>query len=354
MPIVPISREVLQGVAAEIARLSGMNSPAKQAEVLTGGLPDGVPITINTGDARFVVYSALNSLNNLGMHSSGVWPILEVARHALYLADETDRAKPLAACVSTIEAYYARATQPEPSHPFGAPQPEAVIGYDKRVNQAFLDGAIRAGKSVGLLRFALPNGRVGAGTAWLLTSKHLITNWHVPALLKQGLTLQDLDANAANATCSFDYHEKREGALPVPVPGRLRVICGDPELDYAVLELAEKIADRQPLTLGSSESCTPGQRLNIPQYPQGGPLRFGIRENVFVARPAPGVLHYITDTEYGSSGSPVCDDEWNVVALHHAFRNVPSTSILGMTVNVYNEGIAIEAIRAHLPAGILA
>jgi hypothetical protein len=109
------------------------------------------------------------------------------------------------------------------------------------------------------------------------------------------------------------------------------------------------IAGRAPLEIGSSAGCKPGHRLNIPQYPQGGPLRFGIRENVFTARPAPQLIHYITDTEFGSSGAPVCDDDWKVVALHHAFRRVPTTLVMGMSVDIHNEGIAIEAIVPRLP-----
>ena len=56
-------------------------------------------------------------------------------------------------------------------------------------------------------------------------------------------------------------------------------------------------------------------------------------------------IHYSTDTEPGSSGSPVLSDAWEVVALHHA--GVPGPGGKGY---VANEGIRISSIVAHLGA----
>jgi endonuclease/exonuclease/phosphatase family metal-dependent hydrolase len=53
------------------------------------------------------------------------------------------------------------------------------------------------------------------------------------------------------------------------------------------------------------------------------------------------VLRYRTDTEPGSSGSPVFNNDWQLVALHHAgYREDGGTAV--------NEGIRISAIVAHL------
>ena len=56
-------------------------------------------------------------------------------------------------------------------------------------------------------------------------------------------------------------------------------------------------------------------------------------------------LHYITDTARGSSDAPVFNDDWQVIALHHAYG--------GMRRDTYgnnrqvNQGILINAIREH-------
>jgi len=59
-------------------------------------------------------------------------------------------------------------------------------------------------------------------------------------------------------------------------------------------------------------------------------------------------VHYRTPTEGGSSGSPVFNSQWKVIALHDAGSNeMPK---LKNKVGYYqaNEGIWIEAIRDQL------
>jgi endonuclease G len=56
-------------------------------------------------------------------------------------------------------------------------------------------------------------------------------------------------------------------------------------------------------------------------------------------------LHYETDTEPGSSGSPVFNDQWEIVALHHA--GVPATEH-GELGGIVNEGIRVSRLLAFL------
>lgn len=61
-----------------------------------------------------------------------------------------------------------------------------------------------------------------------------------------------------------------------------------------------------------------GAALNIIQHPLGGPRQYAISNNRLVDLLPEGFLHYETDTEPGSSGSPVYSDGWELVALHHS------------------------------------
>jgi hypothetical protein len=54
-------------------------------------------------------------------------------------------------------------------------------------------------------------------------------------------------------------------------------------------------------------------------------MRLGFRDNFVVVGDDDG-LSYLTDTQFGSSGSPVCDDHWFVAALHSGSRTA-ATSI---------------------------
>ena len=58
------------------------------------------------------------------------------------------------------------------------------------------------------------------------------------------------------------------------------------------------------------------QRVNIIQHPKGRYKEIVFRDNQ-VRAVEPPLVQYITDTDYGSSGSPVLDDWFNVVALHN-------------------------------------
>ena len=60
-----------------------------------------------------------------------------------------------------------------------------------------------------------------------------------------------------------------------------------------------------------------GEKVNVIQHPNGEPKQLAIRENRVVDE-LDLFLHYQTDTAPGSSGSPVFNDQWEVVALHHS------------------------------------
>ncbi len=59
------------------------------------------------------------------------------------------------------------------------------------------------------------------------------------------------------------------------------------------------------------------QRVNIIQHPGGGPKKISLQNN-FVAYADRSVIQYYTSTEPGSSGSPVFNDDFEVVAIHHS------------------------------------
>ncbi|WP_237722499.1 trypsin-like serine peptidase [Singulisphaera acidiphila] len=79
------------------------------------------------------------------------------------------------------------------------------------------------------------------------------------------------------------------------------------------------------------------QAVNIIQHPKGGFKQVAIQENELVAV-YDNVIRYKSDTEPGSSGSPLFDNFWNLVGLHHASGDVEGDEF------VDNEGIRIDRI----------
>ena len=91
--------------------------------------------------------------------------------------------------------------------------------------------------------------------------------------------------------------------------------------------------------LRSSVSYPIGLRLNVVQHPRGRKKEVVVQQNELRDVHA-NVIHYFSDTDYGSSGSPVFNNTWDLMALHHARE--PSESA--------NEGIRIDKIVADLRA----
>ncbi len=86
--------------------------------------------------------------------------------------------------------------------------------------------------------------------------------------------------------------------------------------------------------------------VNIIQHPAGRAKEISLQNN-FVEYIDGNVVQYVTSTFNGSSGSPVFNDEWEVVALHHAGGDISEPT----TQRRYfrNEGITIGKILADLP-----
>lgn len=85
----------------------------------------------------------------------------------------------------------------------------------------------------------------------------------------------------------------------------------------------------------------PKPRVYIIGYPSGGEMQFSLQDNRLLDHecrvnatptdPQCRRVHYFAPTEPGNSGSPVFDDIWNCIALHHGGRKYdPETGEKGM------------------------
>ena len=87
--------------------------------------------------------------------------------------------------------------------------------------------------------------------------------------------------------------------------------------------------------------------LNIIQHPSGHPKRVALRNNLLTGADDE-TIRYFTDTVTGSSGSPVFNDEWQVIGLHRGSTTVEGVSFQGRSTAVVNVGTQITAILDHL------
>jgi V8-like Glu-specific endopeptidase len=191
---------------------------------------------------------------------------------------------------------------------------EAVIvaGQPTFVDVAFLALGAERARSVCRLTVTFPRGG-GYGTAFRVGPRHLLTNHHVL------FDTEDGDAKATVAEAWFDYETDGKGRLRpiVQIGCDLDTVAYDEVNDWALVQTSEPIPEAYPaLSMEGAREPKVDDRVYIIQHPEGQPKKIAFQHNL-VRAVEPQLLQYWTDTDVGSSGSPVFDDQWNLVGLHH-------------------------------------
>jgi endonuclease G, mitochondrial len=227
-----------------------------------------------------------------------------------------------------------------------------------------LQGLLRADPEwldVGFLRRAIARaagvcrvevGATGArGTGFLLRSRDLVlTNHHVIDGGAGGL-----EATAKTVQVRFGCMTLagggEEAGLVFPTHGDAPLLKSSPteRLDYALLRIAPAILAAESLEPAPLRPVEPlgKSALNLLQHPFGGPLKVAFSSDAVTDVLGGRLVQYVSRSAVGSSGAPCFDDDWQVVAIHHAERS--------RAFGVIREGILLSAILPELgeflPAG---
>lgn len=202
-----------------------------------------------------------------------------------------------------------------------APEPEVDAALERIFNSAdFLAGwwlAVGAKRTLAVAKIITS---AELGTGFMVSPWLMMTNNHV----------LDSVETAAGARAIFRYEEDERGRISRPQtlqfqPERCFVTSPKEELDFALVAVAPAAKGKPP---GKAFGCIPmvgsigkiiaGEPVNVLQHPSGRPREICVRNNLLVNVLDERHLLYGTDTEPGSSGSPVLNDHWELVALHCA------------------------------------
>jgi len=212
---------------------------------------------------------------------------------------------------------------------------EKVVGDSSLVDVSRLALGVQRARSVAKVVTAQ-----GCGTGFLIAPNRLLTNHHV---------LPDAETAAASRVV-FNYERTIDGAQTQTdeftlVPSEYFRSSADD--DWAVTAVKGNPGERWGHIELARRSVKRGDFVNIIQHPGGAPKQVSLTFDV-VAYVGEGRVQYLTDTLPGSSGSPVFDEWWNVVALHHSggWLEEPG-SITGRTF-YRNQGIEIGRILDQL------
>ncbi len=223
---------------------------------------------------------------------------------------------------------------------------QIVEGHDTLLDIVFLARGLDRARSVCHLRVEA-GGRNYVGTGFRIGADLILTNHHVVVVAAKDGTVHA----ASKIVAWFDYEATEEGVLkPVSVVAcNATAVALSETLDWAVVRSTDPIPDRYPaLPLDVPVTVEIDDRVYIIQHPNGRPKMIGMLHNI--VRSVDGdVIQYWTDTEEGSSGAPVFDERWNVVALHHSW----TSNEVDDKTEFRNEGVRIDRVLADvLTAGI--
>ncbi|WP_405426630.1 trypsin-like serine peptidase [Streptomyces erythrochromogenes] len=243
---------------------------------------------------------------------------------------------------------------------------ERVIGLTKDLQPwSFLPRGARAAATVARISILRGGLERPHGTGFLVSPRLMLTNHHVlpdPETARRcflEFNAQVTIDNAPDAAIRFTFDPDA-------------FFTADRHLDYALVAVVpaadgalagEKFGwNRLSVQQGKLVQNEP---VNVIGHPMGRFKEIALRDNALVQR-LDDFLHYRTDTEPGNSGSPVFNDQWEVVALHH--MGVPNTDAQGRILRkdgrpwrngidsddtvdyVSNEGARTSSILKHLAA----
>jgi S1-C subfamily serine protease len=216
---------------------------------------------------------------------------------------------------------------------------EKIIGENTLRDVYLLELALEASRAVVRIMTATQLGSgFLAGAGLIMTAHHVI----------------DSAETARDSLFTYNYQLDRQGQ---PLPMQItRALPGgrfytNPDLDFTVLEIEETPAGVMPLAL-SRRRLSRNERVNIIQHPGGHYKKISLQNN-FVAYADGRDIQYLTTTEPGSSGSPVLNNDFVVVGIHHSGGMLVEPGSLGRFLGrryLRNAGSTMAAVLDDLGA----
>lgn len=163
----------------------------------------------------------------------------------------------------------------------------------------------------------------GSGTGFLFDARLICEAWASTPLI---LTCAHVCPGQSHAPlpperATFIFFESPKGPVSTVIVEGAELIWTSPpdQLDATLLIINSRPTDVEPMPVAKQRAKVE-DRANIIGYPLGGRRRYSHDRNRITRLVGPQI-HYTTATDAGSSGSPIFDDNWQLIGMHrHAHR----------------------------------
>lgn len=195
---------------------------------------------------------------------------------------------------------------------------ERLVGASDLVDDFFLIRALIAARPVCRISIRADGGHErGCATGVMVSPRLLLTNNHVIGTPDE----------AAPSLAEFNFCLDIAGNPEPSYRFKLRpdlFFFTDEGLDFSLVSVEQQGDGGVALStygyhrlIAQSGKALLKEWMNIIQHPGGARRQFAIRENQCVEDGGPDEIWYRSDTAQGSSGAPVFNDSFQLVALHH-------------------------------------
>ncbi|MCF2144899.1 serine protease [Desmonostoc muscorum LEGE 12446] len=211
----------------------------------------------------------------------------------------------------------------------------------------FLKRAIEQSASV--CRIEIPSRKI-MGTGVLITPNKILTNYHVFHPNEES----NIENNARDAVLKFGFFTSDDGgensgnSFKLDNQKPILRFSKTEHLDYILLQVESKInqeKDIKPARWDGKKLPIEKMGISVLQHPEGDSMKLSIsHDGITGVYHNSGLVQYVNKTALGSSGSPCFDEDWCLVALHHAQR--------AKTFGTIREGILFAAIYQEIQSDL--
>ncbi|WP_437319661.1 trypsin-like peptidase domain-containing protein [Sorangium sp. So ce385] len=223
-------------------------------------------------------------------------------------------------------------------------KPEALLyGQDLSESVGDIPGLLAAVErvmtwrsAIGCIRVLAADGNTYVGTGTLLVGNRMLTNHHV-------VYPEGFKPTSISVSFNFELDSRRQNLASLVVAGDVATIKASADDDWATFAIDGSPPEGVLAFDLAAQVATPmpSERAFILQHPRGKEKRLAFVRN-HVSEVAARRVYYVTDTEGGSSGSPVFNGQGQLIALHRA-GGVPQ-KFPGAPPVKNNEGVRVDVI----------